>query len=334
MFESIIKRNEKNYFELISKGKEYYKFTEIQLTVGLPKNLKAFFSAELDWWLIKEKILRNSDNNFPSDVTEIKSIYEELDGLMKKHARLSVKELNAILAISVKSICNYLCRPRLTLSVFVFRGVSHMPFNEIIKRMAFFSDYEYFYNGILAWAAENGVYATDSTLMSVDRFKSLIAEIENDYMIDMNESEFAGLSKSIFDFFSDENGNIPIEPLAVFLDDKNLKPLAASLIKNYKNHDIGFELYYNFLVEYSKGEKDIESIEITDDDPDTDLNEKFANIEYNDTDEIIPDDSDLKKTDDSSIENEEALKGNFEIIGDILSNLDKDKDDSKGNEEK
>ncbi len=230
---------------------------------GIAKPYKAYFDAESDWWIYEERVLRKTHPNFRLDDEESRSVLTELEQVLRKKARAAKSEIGYLAADAVKARMNYLVRPRTTLKWFIFRGEPTRPFVEIIKRLNYFYDYKYFYDGILKWAEERHIDRNSAELMSIDEFTRLIDRIDNNRTYDLSVDEFADLLKPMFEFFDEKNdegdAQIPIEALIIFLDDKGINPLARSLEsmrsegKKFLTRDEIIEFYNSMLEKYEHG---------------------------------------------------------------------------------
>jgi len=228
MFESIIKEKSSSIIDSIDFEKEFVFLSDILNNKELDIHSKAYFSAEADWWIYQEKLHRFSSENFDSSDRGIKEEFKKLEGLFKKNAKFSKRDISIVAESAAKTRLNMLCRPRTALEWFVFRNESVKTYSEIHKRMNYLSDYHYLINGYKSWAESNGLDGDSEKAVSRAEFSRKITEIDNETIYELTPEQFVDLLLPLFNYFG-ADGCVPMEAIIVFLDDKSISPMARAL---------------------------------------------------------------------------------------------------------
>lgn len=244
MFELEIEREKKKCAEAIVLRGE--RFTTLQSICGieaLHPFYTTFFVAHADWWIYELNLERSGDTRFDFTDSAVLPVLKETDNLLRQTVRFSHDELVATIDIAVKVRLNFLCRPRTTLTWFIFRGEPTKPINEIWLRLNYFSEYSYLAEGFRQWAQANYAVHPSHDLLSVVEFDTLIADIDNATILELSPHEFTDLLEPIYEFFyqsgkAHENHAVPIEALIIFLDDKGVDLIAKELERMYYDEHI------------------------------------------------------------------------------------------------
>lgn len=237
MFENIIEKTVNTISASINQKSQYVYLYELIFNQKIPQAYKSYFTAEVDWWIYEEQLIRNSAVNFKLDDPKIQTVFKQLDTLYKNNARFDRMEIVNVINNAVKARFNYVCRPRTALRWFVYRWEQSKPYFEIIKRMNFLSDYSYFAELLPNEIKRLKNNISDEEFVSLSDFESIINKIDNNYISKLNQKEFTDLLNPMFEIFNQNNGinyakgEVPVEALILFLDDKNLNHLSAQLIK-------------------------------------------------------------------------------------------------------
>lgn len=119
---------------------------------------------------------------------------------------------------------NYLCRPRWTLSSFLFLDQPAITTETLLRKLEYVADYAYLPQLLRRLVTQSGKQVVTSA-----EGIAYIARIDDAVIREHSVSEQALLAKPIFQFFhlSPDVGNTPIllRALLLFLDDKHLTPL-------------------------------------------------------------------------------------------------------------
>lgn len=229
MFEDYIKINEERILNALDTSKGCVYLRDILKNANIESAIKSYFAAEVEWWLYEEQLSRSANKYFDLSDPDLQSSLFELDAYYRKNAKLEIDDLKEIVTSAVRARLNFLIRPRTSLKWFVYRGEQTKPFKEIIKRMDYFSEYKYFYDGLLSWAEANNFTKTSMALLPTSDFGAIIESIDNDAINDMTPEEFISLMEPLFKFFNLEyegENVLPAEAIVVFMDDKQVMPIA------------------------------------------------------------------------------------------------------------
>jgi len=236
MFENYIETQRLELSKQINTAKRFVLLSEILINPDINAAYKAYMNAEVEWWIYEEQIQRRTNINFDFESEKLKPILEKLDEQMFLAARFDKSGIKTIIDSAIHTRLNYLLRPRTAMKWFVFRGEPTKPFHEIIKRMNYFTEYDYLLGGFINYINENHFIRNFDDIFSVIEFERIIETVDNDYIFALSPEQFIELILPINSFFSNEEEKtskfkIPIEALIIFLDDKGIEPL-VNLLKD------------------------------------------------------------------------------------------------------
>jgi hypothetical protein len=234
MFEAELERVRKQLKQQIASAQPYVSIVELLSNAQVHPAVSAFFRAEVDWWVHEERALRTSNPRFATADPAFADVFRRLDALYVQHARFDHEELTTTIDAAAKTWLNYLCRPRVTLRWFVFRGEPTKPLHEILLRLQYLTEYGYLLDGFRQWAATRTSEASGFEILSVIEFERIIEKIDNDAILDMSQSQFVALLDPLFAFFAAYDldlppESIPTEAVIIFLDDKGAVPISQAL---------------------------------------------------------------------------------------------------------
>lgn len=234
MFEAELERVRKQLKQQIASAQPYVSIVELLSNAQVHPAVSAFFRAEVDWWVHEERALRTSNPRFATTDQAFADVFRRLDALYVQHARFDHEELTTTIDAAAKTWLNYLCRPRVTLRWFVFRGEPTKPLHEILLRLQYLTEYGYLLDGFRQWAATRSSEASGFEILSVIEFERIIEKIDNDAILDMSQSQFVALLDPIFAFFATYDPDlppesVPTEAVIIFLDDKGAVPISQAL---------------------------------------------------------------------------------------------------------
>lgn len=234
MFEAELERVRKQLKQQIASAQPYVSIVELLSLAQVHPAVSAFFRAEVDWWVHEERALRTSNPRFATTDPAFADVFRRLDALYVQHARFDHEELTTTIDAAAKTWLNYLCRPRVTLRWFVFRGEPTKPLHEILLRLQYLTEYGYLLDGFRQWAATRSSEASGFEILSVIEFERIIEKIDNDAILDMSQSQFVALLEPLFAFFAAYDPDlppesVPTEAVIIFLDDKGAVPISQAL---------------------------------------------------------------------------------------------------------
>lgn len=244
MFDSLILEQIQKLSQQIGTEKRYINLVDLLNNIDIDNGYKTYFNAEVNWWIYEEQLRRQTEPNFDYSATEVAKKLSELDSLLHSVARFDRLTLKSLIKFAVNTRLNYIVRPRTALKWFVFRGEPTKPYNEIIKRLSYFDDYDYLIKGFIEYVNESNFLKSDRALFSVVEFSNIIEHIDNSYMFSLLPEEFIKLLNPIFRFFNPEadiinfDNSVPIESVIVFFDDKGIEALKLKLEYLLLNSDM------------------------------------------------------------------------------------------------
>lgn len=234
MFEQEVERTKKRLRQLIAAQQTYVPLQTILAESTIHDAYRAFFRAEVQWWVYEEQAIRAGNPRFDASLGDVQQLSRRLDELNALHARFDQEELTATVDAAVKTRLNMLARPRTTLKWFVFRGEPTRTVREIMLRLDYLADHPYIADGVRAWLRSRGAEASPFELVSVVEFERIVEKVDNDAILELSQGQFVSLLDGLFEFFADANPDlppecVPTEAVIIFLDDKGAVPLSQAL---------------------------------------------------------------------------------------------------------
>jgi hypothetical protein len=187
----------------------------------IPKGIKSCLQAEVANWLEEDllttprfaRIIQKGYTVNPLARTFTRSLCLEYVFLRA--------EFQSTLDNAVHFLENYLCRPQWTLAQFVFDGKGVVTLDTLLLKLDYLSDYSYYGALIKRFMHRKGL-----TEIYIDAFQSLLARVDDEIVKRHSSRELALLAKPIYDYLllcdTPPDQRIPISPLVVFYDDKNM----------------------------------------------------------------------------------------------------------------
>lgn len=253
MFEKELDRERKGLKSRISLSEPYVKIEAITATDSVHPAYRAYFDAEVAWWIHEERAIRTSNPRFDTTSNKVRDLAQRLDAEFVKNARFDHEELNATVDAAVKTRLNFLCRPRTTLKWFVYRGEPTKPIQEVLLRLGFFYDYKYLTDGIRSWARSRSPNDSASfEILSIIEFERIVEKVDNDGILDLSQDEFVSLLTPLYEFFASSAPDIPpetvpTEAVIIFLDDKGAIPISQALERMLYREDLKYLTRSKFL---------------------------------------------------------------------------------------
>jgi len=234
MFEKELDRVRKQLKQQLDTRNPTVPLATIVANENIHPAYRAFFRAEVDWWIHEERAIRTSNTRFDTANDAMRALFPKLDYLYLDSARFDHEELVATIDAAVKTRLNFLCRPRTTLKWFIYRGEPTKPLYEVLLRLNYLQDNTYLLNGIRQWAKARNPDASAYEILSVVEFERIIEKIDNDAILDLSQEEFVQLLNGIYSFFAEANPDlppesVPTEAVIIFLDDKGAVPISQAL---------------------------------------------------------------------------------------------------------
>lgn len=247
MFQVEIDQLTSKLFRQIHTGSEYVLLQEILNSELIEDGTKNYLRAEIEWWIYKEREYKTTVLDLHDSTASINQLFNTLDEVFRERARFSIHDLRALLHQFVSARLNFLCRPRETLKQFVFRNKQSCSLEEILLRINYFSEYAYLNDGIRSWFFQLDHTRKDNVFLTKEQFQSLIASIDDSVLLadDFSPQSFVELLTPLFEFFDVASSyipprSVPIETLILFLDDKEIVPIAKLLTDLYHTQKIKF----------------------------------------------------------------------------------------------
>ncbi len=247
MFQVEIDQLTSKLFRQIHTGSEYVLLQEILNSDLIEDGTKNYFRAEIEWWIYKEREYKTTVLDLHDSTASINQLFNTLDEVFRERARFSIHDLRSLLHQFVSARLNFLCRPRETLKQFVFRNKQSCSLEEILLRINYFTEYAYLNDGIRSWFFQLDHTRKDNVFLTKEQFQSLIASIDDAVLLadDFSPEAFVDLLTPLFEFFDVASSyipprSVPIETLILFLDDKEIVPIAKLLTDLYHTQKIKF----------------------------------------------------------------------------------------------
>ena len=239
MFENIVKNKIRKISKLLTIADNKISLSAILANEQLSRAYKSFFSAEVEWWIWQEQILRSNNRYFEIGSDSFADINQELNHIYRDSAIFSDDILQETIEAAVRTRLNFLVRPRNTVKWFIFSGNTAKPSGQIVRKLQYLDDYKY-----LTEALENKYLLIDNQV-TVTEFSRNVDAIDNENIYQMSSDTFINLTEPIFEFFDNKTEEasdylIPTEAMIIFLDDKGMFPMARALESMMKEEGVSY----------------------------------------------------------------------------------------------
>jgi hypothetical protein len=204
----------------------------------IPAGVKAYLRAHLRERL-RDELGRNESF---SRVRTLSPSAARLEHLFIEHAADAYvygrEAFQADLENAVHFTENYVCRPRWTLTSFLFHTKDAIPVEELFAKLEYVTDYVY-----LPQLLRRTLGAREMKEIDRAACTELIRKIDAAVVHEHAPRELAALAHPLFDFFGtcDPGGNqeIPVRPILLFFEDKELDSLKdyISGISHFRNRE-------------------------------------------------------------------------------------------------
>ncbi len=190
----------------------------------IPKNIKKYIQCEVVRWLSSDLRSTPSFSHIPTKAKTTSAVMESMLQSLAPEYVFSQREFLNTLENGVHFLENYLCRPRWTLEHFIFEKEERVPVDSMLSNLEYFTDYSYLRDLIERASRIKGWFEIER-----GAFRSLVARIDAQVVMKHSAHEMAMLTRPIYDFLCLEEAPfdraIPLKPLLVFFDDKEMKVL-------------------------------------------------------------------------------------------------------------
>lgn len=203
------------------------------LESNIPKNIRNFFKAEVEWLLYQERKNDLKKSRFDYSQEDIRLLQEQTDLLLVYHFNFDQKEFARTNDRCVHFLFNYLCRPLWTLENFLFDETNVLNANELNLKFRFCTDYGYYWKIL-----EKYLIAKNKSELSKEETVALLKKIDMEIIRENSSEELARMTEPFFAFVNYIHDNsdvnieygIPIKALAYFFEDKGVKSVSEHLL--------------------------------------------------------------------------------------------------------
>jgi hypothetical protein len=204
--------------------------------------IKAYFRAEVEKLLQKEREKEVRSKKFPYALPEVMRLQEQIDLLLKHYYEFDQKDFQALLDEAVHFQFNYLCRPQFTLMNFLFENRRRVPVTEIERKLNYCVEYTYYREIIRRYIVDRGL-----AKMTYEEFQSLLDHIDREVVSRHTSWELARMLTALHRFVDaglstahkpDGQPTLPINAVIVFFEDKKLLDIKTRLEHERDQHNV------------------------------------------------------------------------------------------------
>jgi hypothetical protein len=194
------------------------------LATDIPKAVKLYLRCEVT--RLMEQDLKNASHfsNLKFTTPLVHQVTKTYTRTLAPEYIFTREEFVPMLENAVHFVENYLCRPQWTLSHFVFEKSERVTLVELQDKFEYVSEYLYYGNLVEGFLRQKGWQG-----IGVGDFRALLAKIDDQILKLHNPGELAQLTRPIYQFLLLQSEiaekPIPIKPLIVFFEDKNMSGL-------------------------------------------------------------------------------------------------------------
>ena len=207
----------------------------------VPANVKVFFRAEVEHLLHEDRTKDHRISKFNYDVPEAQMLQEQIDTLLIHNFVFAKSDFEASLDKCVHFLLNFLCRPQWTLASFLFEGPAKVSTQQILRKLRYCKDYEYFPEILRRYVDQREIAE-----MTPEEGRSLLEKIDGEIVKNHSSVELAQMTKSLFDFIAyarsrelDATGKtIPTRALMYFFEDKKMPDIHDRLEHERETHNV------------------------------------------------------------------------------------------------
>jgi hypothetical protein len=194
--------------------------------------IKAYFRAEVEKLLQKEREKEVRSKKFPYSLPEVVHLQEQIDRFLQHHYEFDQKEFDALLDEAVHFQFNYLCRPQFTLMNFLFENRRRIPASDVERKLRYCVDYRYYREILRRYLVDHGL-----TKVTYEEFQSLLEKIDHEVVSRHSSYELACMLRALHRFVdaglparqAGGEPTLPINAVVVFFEDKKLMEIKERL---------------------------------------------------------------------------------------------------------
>lgn len=210
------------------------------LSSRIPPAIKAYFKAEVERHLQKERQNEVRSKRFPYSIPEVVGLQRQEDLLLMFNYQFDQGEFDTLVDQAVHFTFNFLCRPQFTLVEFLFENQRRMSTTSIEQKLSYCADYEYYTILLKRYFTEHGLAE-----ISYEEFKELLRKIDHEVVSRHSSLELAAMTRSIIGFVeaaqdhppgTPKRRSLPINAAVVFFEDKGLAEIKLRLEYERDHH--------------------------------------------------------------------------------------------------
>ena len=204
----------------ISKLGLYFTFEQLS-SLNLHPAIIQYISAEIDYLIFedRQKLLKNSAFDYSGE--KIDHYFNLISDELKSKKRFSVEYIDKLLLHSISFTIHHLVKPNWSLTKFIFENEEHKTLTEINQILHYTYYYGFLKKILLSYLKEKRIVS-----ISINEFGQLLQKIDliaiKSYLPNLIEIAINAMS-SFFNIGTLKKDTIPLEAVAIFLKDKNLK---------------------------------------------------------------------------------------------------------------
>jgi len=204
----------------ISKLGLYFTFEQLS-SLNLHPAIIQYISAEIDYLIFedRQKLLKNSAFDYSGE--KIDHYFNLISDELKSKKRFSVEYIDKLLLHSISFTIHHLVKPNWSLTKFIFENEEHKTLTEINQILNYTYYYGFLKKILLSYLKEKRIIS-----ININEFGQLLQKIDliaiKSYLPNLIEIAINAMS-SFFNIGTLKKDTIPLEAVAIFLRDKNLK---------------------------------------------------------------------------------------------------------------
>lgn len=214
--------------------------TKPLITIGefnlleIPTPIKRYINFEFESRIISEFNEIKKFSRFNYNHPRVKPIVSELQVLLKLTREVNENEMSILLKSALDLTIDFLLMPIEVLTSFLFSFMDRLTKENIIFKLNYISDYEYFPQIIKKYFER-----VEGNFISREEFKNLLQKIDHEYTRNFTLLEHYELFKRFREYLSELELNITdqaeFEGFIIFLKDKNYNDAVNFLEENRSN---------------------------------------------------------------------------------------------------
>jgi len=203
------------------------------LNADIHPAIKAYFKNEVERNLQDDRKDELRSKRFRYALPEVMSLQRQIDLVLVNRYEFDRTEFETLLDQSVHFQFNYLCRPRWTLQSFVIGDHRRISAAEVLRKLRYCVNYEYFARVLKRYINERGLVE-----FSYEEFRSVIQKIDSAIARNRSPKELGSLMQEMLSFvvagIPDSSNlisgpSLPINAAIVFFEDKEMLNIMSAL---------------------------------------------------------------------------------------------------------